>query len=349
MTNFISNVSNKQWKNILMMAAKMSVGCVASILIAYELGLKYPATAGIITILSIQNTKVDTFKTAGRRIISFVFSLLLAWVIFRLFGFRTTSYGCFLLIFVFVFIALGWEAVMSVNAVIVSHFMEVGSMTKADVFNETMIFTIGISMGILMNLHLRKDYKTMKNRFHGMDEEMKRILEHMAELVLINEIEEDSGVYFHELEQQILKAEEIAWHNHHNTIRERVANIKHHVQKNDVPAISTHWDVQYVKMRKNQCEILYEMYKKIGQIQVTPIQAAHISTFLKKMAEEYHEENDVEKLLDALKDLFAEMRGTSLPKERTEFESRAILFVFMLDMKEFLDLKNAFYREKFLQ
>lgn len=347
--NFISNVSNKQWKNILIMATKMSVGCVLSILIAYELGLKYPATAGITTILSIQSTKVDTFKTAGKRVLSYLFSLGLAWVIFRLFGFNTMSYGCFLLIFVFVFIALRWEAVMSVNAVIVSHFMEVGSMAKADVLNETMIFTIGVGMGILMSLHLKKDHKTMQYRFRGMDDEMKRILIHIAELLVSKERDEDSEEYFHELEEQIGKAEEIAWHNHHNNIRGRISDARHHVRKNSTPSVSSHWDVQYVKMRKNQCEILYEMYKKIYQLEVTPIQAEHIAAFLRKMSVEYHEENDVEKLLKDLDGLFEEMRGTQLPKERPEFESRAILFVFMLDIKDFLDLKNAFYREKFLQ
>lgn len=340
---------DKQWKNILLMAVKISAGCILSILIASELGLRYPATAGIIAVLSIQNTKMDTLKTAGKRVLSFGFTLVLAWIMFEVFGYSTVGYGWFLLVFVFVCITLQWEAVMSVNAVIVSHFMEIGSMAQADVLNEIMIFTIGITMGILMSLHQKKDYKTMKNRFRCMDEEMKRILNHMAELLVSKDADEDTAEHFRKLEEQIRKAEEIAWYNHHNTVRERIFNVKHHVRRTDAPAISTHWDVQYVKMRKDQCEVLYEMCKKTIQIQVPPIQAGHIAAFLKKMALEYHEKNDGEKLLRELDRLFDEMREASLPKEREEFESRAVLYVFMLDMKEFIDLKNAFYQEKYLR
>lgn len=346
MTHFFENWMNKPWKSILLMAVKISTGCVLSILIAYELGLNYCATAGVITILSIQNTKMETIRNAGRRVLSFLITLVLAKVMFEIFGYTTLTFGYILFVSVFLCISLGWEIVMSVNAVIASHFLEVGSMTWPIIFNETMIFIIGVGMGVLMNLHLRKDNETLLNRFQMMDEEMRGILEHMAVLILNKEEDQGINEYFHHLEEQIIKAEEIAWDNHHNSVSERIQHIGSVIRRKELPLMSTHWDIRYVDMRKDQCEILYEMYKKIYQIEVTPVEAEHISVFLKKMAEEYHEANDVEALLKELEDLFREMRGSNLPKERTEFESRAILFVFMLNMKEFLDIKNKFYSEK---
>ena len=50
----------KQWKTQFVKSLKIAAAAVASIAIAGELGLQYSATAGIITVLSIQNTKRET-------------------------------------------------------------------------------------------------------------------------------------------------------------------------------------------------------------------------------------------------------------------------------------------------
>lgn len=52
-------------------AFKIALAAVLSILTANLLGLKYAVTAGIITVLSIQNTKRETLKTARNRGLAF--------------------------------------------------------------------------------------------------------------------------------------------------------------------------------------------------------------------------------------------------------------------------------------
>ncbi|RAZ50924.1 hypothetical protein DK853_46715, partial [Klebsiella oxytoca] len=49
----------------LIKSLKIAAAAVAAIGLAGELGLAYSATAGIITVLSIQNTKRETLKSAG--------------------------------------------------------------------------------------------------------------------------------------------------------------------------------------------------------------------------------------------------------------------------------------------
>ena len=46
---------------------KFALAAVLAIGIAAQFGIKYPATAGIITVLSIQNTKRETMKSARNR------------------------------------------------------------------------------------------------------------------------------------------------------------------------------------------------------------------------------------------------------------------------------------------
>ena len=55
----------------LLKAFKIALAAVLSILAANLLGLKYAVTAGIITVLSIQNTKRETLKTARNRGLAF--------------------------------------------------------------------------------------------------------------------------------------------------------------------------------------------------------------------------------------------------------------------------------------
>ncbi len=45
------------WRAQIVMSLKIAVAAVISIALAGELGLRYSATAGIITVLSIRNTK----------------------------------------------------------------------------------------------------------------------------------------------------------------------------------------------------------------------------------------------------------------------------------------------------
>ena len=100
--------------------------------------------------------------------------------------------------------------------------------------------------------------------------------------------------------------------------------------------------MRYIDMRKNQCEVLYEMYKRIGLLYVTPVQAQMIAQFLEKVAHENQREHDVQNLLEELDELFSIMKSTPLPVKREEFENRAILFVFMTNIKEFLQIKYEF-------
>ena len=72
---------------------------------------------------------------------------------------------------------------------------------------------------------------------------------------------------------------------------------------------------------------------------------------LKKISAEYHEKNDVKKLISELDELFEHMRHQKMPESRTEFENRALLFSLMFQIKDFLSIKYEFMekQEKHMQ
>lgn len=67
------------FKNInLIKVIKIAVGTGLAIFIAGIFGLNYSASAGIITLLSIQDTKKSTIKIAVKRIAAFVLAMLIS-------------------------------------------------------------------------------------------------------------------------------------------------------------------------------------------------------------------------------------------------------------------------------
>ena len=79
---------------------KISAACCIAIFLANLLGLKSSTSAGIITLLSIQDTKKATFQIAGKRLLAFVPAVLFSLLIFWTVGFHVFSFGIFLFIFI---------------------------------------------------------------------------------------------------------------------------------------------------------------------------------------------------------------------------------------------------------
>ena len=73
-----------------------------------------------------------------------------------------------------------------------------------------------------------------------------------------------------------------------------------------------------------------------------PAQTMQVADFFEEIEAQYHRDNDVEELLTILKNMLADMKQENLPKSREEFEARALLFYTLMQLEEFLTLKNRF-------
>ncbi len=101
-------------------------------------------------------------------------------------------------------------------------------------------------------------------------------------------------------------------------------------------------DIDYINMRAEQVEVLYEMYKKVRDIHTRPVTAKALAEYFMLVANEYAEENSVTSLLDRFYQMRDEMKEQTLPYTREEFEDRAKLYGLMQNMEEFLLLKQQF-------
>ena len=73
-----------------------------------------------------------------------------------------------------------------------------------------------------------------------------------------------------------------------------------------------------------------------------PAQTMQVAAFFEEIEAQYHRDNNVEELLRLLEKMLSDMKRETLPQSREEFEARALLFYTLMQLEEFLTLKNKF-------
>jgi len=316
-------------KEVLLNTVKISAAAILATGIAIALELNFALSAGAVAILTIQPTKRETVKTAAGRFLAFLSALVIAFCCYRVLGFTFRGYAVFLLLYILVCQVVGWYSSMAINSVLMSHFLSVETMRFSAVVNEGAIFLIGMGIGVIANMHLKKNADYIEELKEDTDNQIKKILHHMSQRILNNEVSEYNETCFQTLTESIDKAKYVAYANYNNQLR---------IRDNE--------DIEYIHMRERQCEILYEMYKNIRQIHTTPFTAEKISGFLEEMSSAYHKENTGTVLMEQFKEIDTSMKGKPLPTERAELEDRARLFYLLRQIEEFIQVKMDFLKQE---
>lgn len=315
---------------------KIALGAVLAIALASALGLQYPTTAGIITILSIQGTKLETLKTAGKRALAFLCALALAGLCYGLLGYSVWAFGVYLFLFVLLCLVMRWQEAIAMDSVLVSHFLSQGAFFSL-LGNEALLFCVGTGFGILVNLHLRSRREQFTLASDRVDQQIKGILGDMARWLAQEDKSAAAGSnavscpigcgenYFDMLWEALGQAETCAVANYGNA-----------------PFSRDTYELDYVRMRQQQAVILQAVYDNIRGITYLPRQAGQVAKLLKQIQQEYHRYNNVEGLLSQLQALLADMQTQELPRSREEFEARAVLFYILKQLEELLEVKKRF-------
>ncbi len=312
-------------KRIILNSLKVSIAVAIAIGIANVFQLEHAISAGIVAVLSIQPTKRETINLAIGRLIAFGIALFIATVSYHILGFNQLAFWVYIVPYAFICYLKNWTAAIALNSVLVSHFIVYGSMRWPYILNEIAIFIIGISVGILMNIHLQKNQSYMEDLMNKTDEQIVRILEKMGQKILHVQLDGYDEECFIQLEHSIREAKNIAEENFNNQFRE----------KDD-------YDIKYIAMRHRQYNVLYDMYKIVKTIETAPSTAQIISDYFVYMSQVFHRENDGTELLQRFWDMDAYMKKQPLPQDRQEFEDRARLFALMRDIEEFIEIKAQF-------
>ena len=317
-------------KKMLLLSAKIGVGASVAIYIAELLHLQYATSAGIITLLTLITTKWGTLKLSVQRIVTYVSSVILCWVIFSIIPSLWIEYGVFLFLIVLLTEWLGWRGTLSVNAVIGTHFLTTQDFSIAFMINELLLVIIGITIAILLNLvHINSTHENgIIRRMRRVENRMKQILIELAgyleQKAVGNQVWDDIIQLESELEEYL----ELAYEYHNNTFQ-------------------SHQDyyIAYFEMRMKQCGALHNLHSEMRRMRNMPKQAHIVADFITDITEYVTEMNDPKKQIGELQQILAELRNEPLPETHEEFESRAELYHVLMDMEEFLLYKKRFVEE----
>ena len=159
-----------------MRTIKTAVGATLAIIIAQSFGLKYALSAGIITVLSVQNTKRKSVEIALLRLNSTLLALGISCLLFFLLGFNPIAFGIYLLIFIPLAVEFKLSDGIVVSSVLVTHLLGEGYINLALLWNELMLMFIGAGIAILFNLYMpnmieqiKKELKTRLTSFEEID------------------------------------------------------------------------------------------------------------------------------------------------------------------------------------
>lgn len=306
---------------------KTGIGASVAMILAKQIGLQYAVAAGIITILSIQNTKKQSFKIALQRTGSCILALFIGSIIFNVLGYNAVVFGVFLLIFIPLTVKLNLEQGIVVSSVLVTHLLVEKSSSIFWIFNELGLMIIGSGVALLLNLYMPSIEVHIKEHQVYIESKMKEILIGMARALKDNSIPIDKDNLLEDLHIKLYKTRKLAYKNLNNYFLQDVS-----------------YYVQYIEMRIQQFETIKRMREHFQRFFMTYEQTIMIANFTDRVANSIYEENTAQKLLDEVKRLREDFRGMELPKTREEFENRAMLFQFLNDMEEFLIIKNEFRR-----
>ena len=255
---------------------KYVTGSVAAVLLAAALQLQFAYAAGIITLLTIQDTKKETVRITLKRMVIFVIMTVLSALIFPLTGYHVWAFGIVLIPYLFCCMALDMKEAIAPIAVLCTHYISARSCNLAMIMNEFLILAIGAGIGTLWNLFMPDGRRQLLGYQRSVDDKMVYILRRMALYIELEDKSDYTGSCFDELDAMLtdLKKEALRYMNNH---------------------LITEDDsyYAYMMMRAGQCNILKRIYADIIRMTATTEQGRKLADFIRKTAENFAEKNDV--------------------------------------------------------
>ncbi|MGL6201205.1 MAG: aromatic acid exporter family protein [Lachnospiraceae bacterium] len=316
-------------KQIIVKVLKIGLGSSFAILIAETLGVEYASSAGVITLLTLQNTKKGTIKLIVKRIISLCFTLLLLSLGLMLSGQVLLIYGIVLTIMVAVCYQIKWQDTISVNATVLGHSLLLANgLTSTFVKNEFILVSLALTIAFLLNLRMPDASKDILTDIDHVERELKDLLGCIASHLDKSDKLKKDRRHITELITYIDQTFEKAIENKDNTLKEH-----------------SQYYIEYLVMRRNQCIVLIHIYRDIGMLEEVPAEFELIAEFLKEMSAKFNVRNSADKRLAELDELTKKLDQISLPESQKELRERTTLYQLVKELEEFLRLKREFLKK----
>ncbi len=317
----------RKHRRMILKGLKIAVGGCLAIAVAELFHLQYAASAGIITLLTVQDTRKGTIQLAKDRLLSFLLSTFLIFLCFHAADhLGWVRYGVYIFLMVITSYYFEWQNAISVNAVMGTHYLMSWNCSLAFALNELSLVIIGTGVALVMNWKMPSRLKEIQDGMQKIEDAMQQVLLELSWYLSGGKEEDQVWFDLDRLEADIQKGLEHAHEHAHNTL-----------SNEDL------YYIEYMEMRLQQCVMLQTLRSQVQKIKKLPRQAEPISRYLEHLADYVHEEDVPGEQLLKLQAVFDHMKQEPMPVTREEFENRAILYHVLMDLEEFLFVKQRFY------
>ena len=314
-----------QTQRIFLRIFKIAAAASAGSFLAMMLRLATPTSAGIIAILSLQNTRRETFSLVVKRILSFFPAMAVALTVFSLMGYRIFSIFIYLVLFAAICELFSLQNTLVSNTVLVLHLFTAQSAHPSLLLNELLLLLIGTACGILMNLYMPGNSARIRQAQARSEQIFRETFHRIAQDLVMDKQLACTFFDLSPLDLTLEKLEKEAWENRGNTLLS-----------------DEQYFVKYVEMRKHQKAVVEKLCQNIRLLHGVPSQAHTISRFIRDISVKFHESNNTKELMQQLSCIQTSMQKEPLPSTRAEFENRAVLYRILYDLEELITIKKRF-------
>lgn len=304
---------------------KTAFGAGISVYLAQLLDINFGVTAGMVTIITIQSTKRESLKIAIERFIASAVGLFIAALLFRFIGINPLVFSLFILLFMKICLYFDLYQGFLVTVVLVTHMLVIKDVSFKIITNEIYILLLGTVVALGLNMYMPNERENLLKMKEKIDSELKMILNYFANIILTGAVSINEKLIFKRLKNDIAEYREMALRKFNNELLEECR-----------------YELDLVNMERNRYKVLNRMRSYFNGFYITNEYAQKVADFTRKVAKTVDNEELHEQIMKEFYQLREEFKGTTLPKTREEFESRAIFFQFLNGLEEFLEIKKEF-------
>lgn len=315
-------------KYLMLKAIKIGLGSSIAVLLASLLGLQYATTAGVVTLLTIRNTKKDTVELASKRLLSYVVSIGVIIITFRVIDDNSIGFGIFITCLVLFSGYFKWDESISINAVIGTHiFLMEEQLTLVFLANELGLVVIGTGVAIIINLYMIDNINEIREDTKYIEKELQSILLDMSHHIRNTKRLDEDKTHIVDLIHYIDRATDKAFENIKNT-------------SNDL----AQYYVEYLNMRKGQCVVLLHLYRTMLGIQTECVELEEVAEIIQEISNAIHKTAGVRLIIAELEEVVTKLKLETLPSTSEEFIAKAQIFYILEELEEILRLKREFLK-----
>lgn len=308
---------------------KTAVAAPIALLLAGGLSLESAASAAIITILTVTNTKRSTAKTALNRLFSLTLATSIAAICFSLLGFHPIVFGLYLLFFIPLSIQFDLAEGIAVSSVLITHYLAAGEMPVALIINEYLLMIVGVGCALAANLYMPNTEKKIQEDQAVVEVSMKKMLGQMS-------------AYLNQpAKEELLRQECLSLRDF---VREAQVRAQEYEENRFFSDNSYYFE--YFAMRRLQLKVLSDMLQILNRLDAEPEDVQELQELFEFTAQTLAEDNDGAEILTKIAETDQRYQQKKLPESRQSFEERAMLFQLFQLFQDFIEIKAGFNRNK---